>query len=115
MPSAAIFSKSERKRSFVGVERLYARMELRAREAQLLHRTLDLGDGAVALVRIDAGEAHELPWVALDDLGHGVVAQRLAAGGRLGVPGEQDADNILLVGRRRRSRRCRAASPRLWK
>src|SRR6185437_1137228 len=68
---------------------------LRPRESQVFDRPLDLRDGPIALEWIDTGETHELLWVAAHDLGDGIVPQRLLAGGRLGVPRQQHADDVL--------------------
>jgi len=79
----------------VGIEILNTGMELGPGKTQIFHRPLDLLDGAVAFERIDAGEANELLRVAAHDLGDSVIAQWLLAGGRLGVPGQEDSHDVL--------------------
>ncbi len=79
----------------VRIEVLNAGMKLCSGKAQVFDRPLDLLDGAVAFEWIDAGETDELLWIAANNLGHGIIAQRLLAGSRLGVPGQQHPHDVL--------------------
>jgi hypothetical protein len=74
---------------------LYTWMKLGSGEPQIFHSPLDLDHRAITFMGIDAGKAHKLSRVAPYDLGDRVVTQWFLASHRLGVPGEQHADDIL--------------------
>jgi hypothetical protein len=77
----------------VGLEGLDGGMELDALESELLD-LVQLTDGLVAFVGIDAAEALEDIRMLLDRPGHKLVWNPRAAGGGLGVPGQQQGDHV---------------------
>src|SRR5712691_4156262 len=77
----------------VGGEGLERGMELHALQPEL-GNPVQLGHCTFALVRIDAAEADETIWVMAARFGHQLVGHARAAGRGLGVPGEQDRDDI---------------------
>ena len=68
-------------------------MELDALEAEALE-AVQLLDRPGALARVDAAEAEEGVRMFFDRLRHELVGEARPAGRGLGVPGEQDADEI---------------------
>src|SRR5205823_10211447 len=70
-------------------------MELGAFCAQLFDSALQLLD-RIRLPRIDRGEEGETLRVAFDDGGNEVIGHRRPVGRRLGIPGEQDAEDLFL-------------------
>src|SRR5256886_11887445 len=70
-------------------------MELGAFCAELFDSALQLLD-RIRLPRIDRGEEGETLRVAFDDGGNEVIGHRRPVGRRLGIPGEQDAEDLFL-------------------
>src|SRR5207302_5198589 len=77
------------------IEVLHRGMELRSFCPQVFDSALQLLD-RIRLPRIDRCEKRETLRVTLDDAGNEVVGHRWAVGRRLGIPGEQDAEDLFL-------------------
>src|SRR5207237_7947475 len=80
---------------------IVARIEVLHRGVKLGSPGTEFGDGSfqlfdrIRLPRINRCEKRETLRVALDDAGNEVVGHRCAVGRRLGIPREQDAEDLL--------------------